>query len=290
MFLTFINQIKSYMKLKSILSGVLLTATLLPFSNATDFTVDGKTYNTTNLVTTGTFSSGTAATTAGMALPVGVTTSAGSVSGLGDHQMNFGQNTRSAYDFTWGAGNGLINNTGDDFTIFENGSSANAEGFAVSVKKFGSSSFTTFRYEFANSFDPTTQNFNGAWLTSYNLDSFGLSAGEYITDIRISSIFGTGAANPDLVDNNSGEGTVLLFGDAGYGSGFTLFQSTTTGNTGAIHPAASTDADIAHIVGLHGVQAVPEPSTYAMLAIGALFAGVVWFNRRKQAASAVVVS
>jgi hypothetical protein len=80
---------------------------------------------------------------------------------------------RATIKLTWG--NRLLPNlAGDDFVIYESGNPDAPEGFSVSVLKSGESEFRTRRYEFADSFDANHLVFG----TAFNLDDFGLEAGE----------------------------------------------------------------------------------------------------------------
>lgn len=133
----------------------------------------------------------------------------------------------------------VFNGVGDDFIIYESGNSGAPEGFAVSVRVAGAS-FSSFRYEFANSFDSA----NSAFATGFDLANFGVADNAIIDAIQIRNIFSS-----DRVSDANGEGFVVYNpGDPG----FPLLggpQATFT-----TYPINRLDADILYVGGLN-----PEP-------------------------------
>ena len=160
---------------------------------------------------------------------------------------------RCTIEMTW-SGKGLRNKPGVDFVVYEVGK---FEGFSVSVKKFGSDTFTPPRYHFSERFD-LEHNVNPV---PFDLSSFGLADGEMITAIRIRNLFNSGASvGPDKVDDKSGQGAVLYPGDVGYSTGYTLTARElgtdlkTDEGGGKEFSTDSLDADIVFVVGLHDIE------------------------------------
>lgn len=174
---------------------------------------------------------------------------------------------RCAIELTWN-GQGLRNNPGADFVVYEAGKS---ECYSVAVKLAGSDVFTPARYHFAKEFDLQ----HNANSTAFDLSHFGLSEGDMITAVRIRNLFNSKASvGRDKVDNASGQGEVLYPGDPGYSSGYTLTGRTIGSDISLIgvadakfgaHKKAdegggrefatdSLDADIVFVVGLHDIE------------------------------------
>ena len=164
---------------------------------------------------------------------------------------------RCTIELTWG-GKGLRNKPGEDFVVYEVGT---FEGFAVSVKKAGSDTFTPPRYHFAKQLD-LVHDVNSV---AFDLSQFGLADGEMITAIRIRNLFNSEAtAGADKVDDASGQGRVLYPGEAGYDTGHTLtarLVGSGLQTDEGIGGEFSTDrlgADIVFVVGLHNLEKVEE--------------------------------
>ena len=164
---------------------------------------------------------------------------------------------RVTIELTWG-GKGLRNTPGEDLVVLEVGT---YEGFALSVKKAGSDSFTPWRYHFASQFELV----HNANSVTFDLSLFGLAEGEMITAIRIRNLFNSEAkVGADKVDDVSGQGRVLYPGEAGYdtahrltarlvGSGLKADEG-----VGGEFRVDALDADIVFVVGLHDIEKVDE--------------------------------
>lgn len=138
---------------------------------------------------------------------------------------------------------GLPNEDGPDFVIYEVGS---YEGFAVSVRKAGSTLFSPYRYQFAYQSDPT----HGVNSVQFDLSSFGVGKGEVIDAIRIRNLFNSEAIDgADKVDGTTGEGRVLYPTDVEYVAGHKL----QTGFSANEFSTESLDADLIYAVGLHSI-------------------------------------
>ncbi|MEC4985279.1 MAG: PEP-CTERM sorting domain-containing protein [Oscillatoria sp. PMC 1068.18] len=187
---------------------------------------------------------------------------------------------RTTIELTWG-GLLLPNLDGEDFVIYEAGSATSPEGFSVSVLNASTNEWTNKRYEFFESFDQG----NGVLATAFNLDDFGLDSDGLISAIRITNLFNSEAANgADKVDDSSGQGNVLLAGDAGYEDGYTLLNKP----NGNEYPTGSLDADLVYLASLHDVissettdptdpETVPEPtSVLSLLALGMFSISSLW--------------
>ncbi|MEA5618811.1 hypothetical protein VB711_13320 [Cronbergia sp. UHCC 0137] len=155
---------------------------------------------------------------------------------------------RAQIELTWG-GSRLANEVGDDLVIYENGNTNFYEGYAVAVRRVSDGEFTSFLYQFSDSFDDSAVNgINddaGVFATGFDLSDFGLSFGEQIDAIRIVNLI-----EADKVSGADGQGFVDLTGITGYtplsevgGSAFTRFNL---------------DPDITMVAGLHNLQ---KPTT-----------------------------
>jgi len=150
---------------------------------------------------------------------------------------------RVMLELTWGTDTALPNKPGYDFVVYEAGS---YEGFAVSVRKAGSTEFSAPRYRFADRYDAT----HGVNAVAFDISSFGLADGEKIDAIRIRNIFNSDSPQgPDKVDEPSGQGKVLYPGDPGYESAFKL--AATSGSSE--FRTDDLDADLVYVAGLHAV-------------------------------------
>ncbi|GBC96370.1 hypothetical protein HRbin16_02172 [bacterium HR16] len=137
-------------------------------------------------------------------------------------------------------GKRLPNLSGEDFVVYEVGSLGAPEGFMVAVRKKGSTEFSQWRYEFANSF---TTGYN-VFATAYNLSDFGLQDGEAIDAIMIANLI-----DADRVDNSSGQGNVILGG----GTGYVPLQGPQSATPNQPYPSTRFDADIVYVAALHNL-------------------------------------
>ncbi len=134
----------------------------------------------------------------------------------------------------------LPNRPGEDFVVYEVGSALAPEAFMVAVRKKGETQFSSWRYEFANSFSPSYLVF----ATAFNLDDFGLADGESIDAILVANLISV-----DRVDSSSGQGNVILGG----GSGFVPVQGPLADAPNQPYPTGRFDADIVYIGVLHNI-------------------------------------
>ncbi len=137
-------------------------------------------------------------------------------------------------------GKRLPNLSGEDFVVYEVGTLGGPEGFMVAVRKKGSTEFSQWRYEFANSF---TTGYN-VFATAYNLSDFGLQEGESIDAIMIANLI-----DADRVDHSSGQGNVILGGGAGY----VPLQGPQSATPNQPYPSTRFDADIVYVAALHNL-------------------------------------
>lgn len=134
----------------------------------------------------------------------------------------------------------LPNGPGEDFVVYEVGSPGAPEAFMVAVRKKGSTTFSTWRYEFANTY---TTNYL-VFATAFNLDDFGVGANESIDAILIANLI-----DADRVDHSSGQGNVILGG----GSGYVPVQGPLSDSPNQPYQSTRFDADIVYIGVLHHI-------------------------------------
>lgn len=256
-------------------------STLTAFSFATSsqpaaaITLGGFTWDEGNAVTSGSIISGKESISVFPAIfPADPAKTVASILGLdsppNSTSVDLGDaNNRSIIELGWGESS-LTNKTGNDFVIYESGSSPRPEAFAVAVRKRGESSFTNFLYKFSSAWVPD----NYVFATGFDLSDFGLRDGDAIDAIRISNLIKT--------DKVSDEGQGFLQGQfeplpGPLGDGSFLDDQF--------------DADITFVVGLHDVVAprpqtsVPEPaSMVGLLAFGAFGVGRILKRKYQQKA------
>lgn len=205
------------------------------------YTYGGYTWDDANAVTNATANTTIATAAFATSFPEATKTIGNLLSGNSNYSVDLGDDTtREEIQLTWG-GNVLTNDTGNDFVVYETGSSGAPEAFAVAVRKTGTSTFTTFRYEQADNFD------TNAFSTAFDLSDFGLASGESINAIRITNLIDT-----DLVAGTDGQGNL---------GGANTPQTGPQG--GGTFPAGRFDPDITYVVGLQTVAAVPTVSLTA---------------------------
>ncbi|MEJ5252880.1 MAG: hypothetical protein HPY54_13055 [Chthonomonadetes bacterium] len=134
----------------------------------------------------------------------------------------------------------LPNAPGEDLVVYEVGSVGAPEGFMIAVRKKGSTEFSPWRYEFANTFTAGYLVF----ATAFNLDDFGLAEGESIDAILIANLI-----EADRVDSPSGQGNVILGG----GSGFVPVQGPLSDTPNQPYQVTRFDADIVYVGVLHDI-------------------------------------
>jgi len=134
----------------------------------------------------------------------------------------------------------LPNLPGEDLVVYEVGSIYAPEGFMVAVRKKGSTTFSPWRYEFADTYTMSYLVF----ATAFNLDDFGIAEGESIDAILIANLI-----EVDRVNNPSGQGNVILGG----GSGFVPLQGPLSDTPNQPYQTTRYDADIVYVGVLHDI-------------------------------------
>ncbi|MEM9352638.1 MAG: hypothetical protein AAGA92_06475 [Planctomycetota bacterium] len=124
---------------------------------------------------------------------------------------------RGGLELNWGGSPGVTNNPGDDFVVYENGSPNGPEAYMIAVRETGASTFTTFRYEFADDFVevfPSRLGIEGiaqVLSTGFDLSDFGLADGA-----TIDAIWAANMLPEDRVDDALGQGNVMVGGGSGF--------------------------------------------------------------------------
>lgn len=122
---------------------------------------------------------------------------------------------RGALELNWGGSPGVTNNLGDDFVVYENGGPNAPEAYMIAVRETGSSTFTGFRYEFADDvvrvLPSAGTDIAQVLSTGFDLSDFGLADGATIDAIIASSMLPA-----DRVDDEVGQGNVIVDGGSGF--------------------------------------------------------------------------
>lgn len=122
---------------------------------------------------------------------------------------------RGGLELNWGGSAGVTNNEGDDFVVYENGAPNGPEAYMIAVRETGSSTFTGFRYEFADDvvqvFPSAGTDFAQVLSTGFDLTDFGLASGATIDAIIASNLLPA-----DRVDDAIGQGNVIIGGGSGF--------------------------------------------------------------------------
>ena len=122
---------------------------------------------------------------------------------------------RGGLELNWGGAAGVTNNPGDDFVVYENGAPNGPEAYMIAVRETGSSTFTDFRYEFADDvvrvLPSAGTDIAQVLSTGFDLSDFGLADGATIDAIIASNMLPA-----DRVDDIIGEGTVIVGGGSGF--------------------------------------------------------------------------
>jgi VCBS repeat-containing protein len=160
---------------------------------------------------------------------------------------NDGTAHRSGIELRWAAGVMLTNLTGDDFVVFEAGSTGTPEAFMVQVHNQVDALWSPWVYTKAQSFkfyNASIPNDGGLHSTKFNLDSFGIAANGRVDRIRIVNV-----TNEDRMVNSSGEGTVLADDNGATSANLPLTPA------GAAFAGSALDPDITYVGSLHALQA-----------------------------------
>lgn len=173
---------------------------------------------------------------------------------------NDGTANRSGIELRWAAGVMLTNLSGDDFVVFEAGSTGAPEAFMVQVHNPVDDIWSPWVYIKAQSFkfyNASIPNDGGLHSTKFNLDSFGIAANGSVDRIRIVNV-----TNEDRMVNSSGEGTVLADDNGATSANLPLTPA------GAAFAGTALDPDIVYVGSLHALQAT-IPSYSATSELGA---------------------
>ncbi len=178
---------------------------------------------------------------------------------------NDGSVNRSGFESSWASGVMLTNTVGDDFVIFEAGSTNVAEAFMVQVHDAANDVWSPWVYITPQSYKfYAGSGSEGLHSTKFDLDSFGIPANGYIDRLRVVNM-----TTKDRMLNASGEGIVLPEDNgATVGAVKPKKPVNDTTGSGAEYPATSFDPDIVYIGSLHTLGAT-VPAYAAVSELGA---------------------
>ncbi len=185
--------------------------------------------------------------------------------GAPDLQLDFGNGAgadiqRATVRMTLSDGMRLGNVAGDDLWLTEGGGPNLPEAFMVRVSIDNAASWSSWEYRFSEVQYNPDGNATVAFFTGFDfVADFGLAPTESVTHVEIQN-----AIAADRVNQASGEGTVILDG----GSGFLLNKGPE--GLGAGYASGNFDADIGYVF---YAQAVPEPTSFALLMLGVVAIG-----------------
>lgn len=140
---------------------------------------------------------------------------------------NVGTSTRSGIVLSWADSRRLRNQLGDDFVVYESGSSSNApEGLMVQVRNADTQTWSRWRYEITDGFEVYVgESVEGAFAHAFDLDSFGIGAFEEVDAIRVANL-----TDEDRIDTTGTEISPGVF----VGEGFVLPED--NGSTSSVFP------------------------------------------------------
>jgi hypothetical protein len=165
---------------------------------------------------------------------------------------NNGSTIRDGIEVGWSGGRMLANTGGDDFAIYESGSTPTSpEGFMVRAE-LAAGGFTSWYFQANDAFElylTQPAGGEGSFVHRFDLSDMGLADGALVTGIQIANLIAI-----DTLNGASGTRTVNVGGGPGTAHGF---------GSGALDPDPL-------YVGIATGHLVPEPSTFALAAIGIL--------------------
>jgi len=191
-------------------------------------------------------------------------TSTSSTKALNLPAGNDGSVNRSGFESSWASGVMLTNAVGDDFVIFEAGSTNVAEAYMVQVHDAAGDVWSPWIYITPQSFklyagNPT----EGLHETKFNLDSFGIPSNGYIDRLRVVNM-----TTKDRLVDSSGVGIVIPEDNGATSNTKPKKPVNDTTSSGADYPATSFDPDIVYIGSLHTLGAT-VPAYTAVSTLGA---------------------
>ena len=131
---------------------------------------------------------------------------------------NNGSTARSGVELSWNNGLSLTNLTGNDFVIYESGSTGVPEAFMVQVHDADANTWSIWVYHPASASAAVTGGV--LFATPFNLDDFGLAANARIDRIRLVNM-----TDEDRMVSSTGDGQVIPE-DGGATSSFTANPGT----------------------------------------------------------------
>ncbi|PSN11897.1 hypothetical protein C7293_22450 [filamentous cyanobacterium CCT1] len=222
------------------------------------FTIAGFTFEENDLVNDASIVEGASATQlflSGLQFPELLDNTVGSlVGGTNGQAIALGNLfNRSTLELTWEAGAGPVNQTGDDFVVYENGFVNGPEYYAVAVRSATTGLFTPYRYETFDSYDESAisgpDDGTGLFATAFDLSDFGLVPEEAIDAVRIQNLTATDIAN-GLFD----QGLINLPNTNAFNLLVDLFQEPFT-----LDKLDKFDPDITLVAGLDDGLLSPQP-------------------------------
>lgn len=185
-----------------------------------------------------------------------------------------GGTTRHGLAVSWNNGKAVVNGAGEDFVVFESGSSSSPEGMMFRARLATTGVFTDWYYFVADSFATYVGSSDGAFATGIDLSDMGIGAGTAVDLIQIAN----------LMPNDR-----IAGGGGGVGQGQLVFDLSSDkrpdNGSGAAYATGSLDPDPLYVGILNGgVAVVPLPAAAWM---GISLFGVVGANgylKRRRAA------
>ena len=126
---------------------------------------------------------------------------------------NDGTLARSGFQLSWSSGRRMQNQPGDDFVFYESASSATApEAFMVQVRRAATATWSRWYYRPALAHQLYTGDaVQGAFVTAYDLDDFGVGQFEEIDAVRVANL-----TDEDRIDPPGTEVSPGLFTGEGF--------------------------------------------------------------------------
>lgn len=156
---------------------------------------------------------------------------------------NDGTANRAGISFSWTGDIGIRNLAGDDFVVYESGTSGSPEGYMVRAFVEGGPGYTRWYHEPFDQFAAYGGvGTDGTFATAFDLTSLGVANGERVTEIQVANLRST-----DLIDSATTTGFVFPEGAGADG-----------GDTAQPYAGTSLDPDILYV---GSFQAAVGPNT-----------------------------